>query len=275
LNITGSFADIYEAVANIRAITGEIASGRGNLGQAVYSDSLYGSILATAEKTEDAAGKLGTALESITALVHTTDGVITNAGEIVDKALGLGIQVDTNARFDIIARNLRASASIRIDPRSNDRWYRVGITSTPDGIASRKVTETTDISGNIIRDDTTETQYTYAVDAELARKIGLFTLRGGLFESSAGIGLDIQPFSWLSLSGEVFHFKSGELPNLRGSVTFYPFFDPDSDKPWNWLYIKGGVNNSLSGNRDFFLGGGLRFADREVKGLVGLVPIFN
>jgi len=275
LNITGSFGDIYEAVANIRAITAEITSGRGNLGQAVYDDSLYSSILATAEKTEDAAGKLGTALESITALVKTTDGVINNAGEIVDKALGLGIQVDTNARFDFIAQNLRAAASLRIDPRSNDRWYRVGITSTPDGVASRKVKETIDISGNITREDTTETQYTYAVDAELARKIGLFTLRGGLLESSAGIGLDIQPFSWLSLSGEVFHFKSGELPNLRGSVTFYPFFDPDSDKPWNWLYIRGGVNNSLSGNRDFFLGGGLRFADREVKGLVGLVPIFN
>jgi len=274
-NLTGSMADIYEAVANIRAITGEIASGRGNFGQAVYGDSLYSSILATAEKTEDAAGKLGAALESITTLVHTTDGVINNAGEIVDRALGLGIQVDTSARFDIIAQNLRAFASIRLDPRSNDRWYRVGVSSAPDGVSSRKVKETTDSLGNITREDTTDTQFSFAVDAELARKFGLVTLRGGLLESTAGIGLDIQPFNWLSLSGEVFHFKPGELPNLRGSVTFYPFFNPDSDKPWNWLYIRGGVNNSLSGNRDFFLGGGLRFADREVKGLVGLVPIFN
>jgi phospholipid/cholesterol/gamma-HCH transport system substrate-binding protein len=275
LNLTGSFADIYEAIANIRAITAEVTSGRGNFGQAVYDDSLFRSILTTAEKTEDAAGKLGVALENISALVKTTDGVVTNAGEIVDRALGLGIQVDTNARFDIIAQNLRASASIRIDPRSIDRWYRVGVSSTPDGVSSRKVTETIDISGNIIREDTTETKYSFAVDAELARKFGLITLRGGLLESTAGIGLDIQPFSWLSLSGEVFHFQPGELPNLRSSVTFYPFFDPDSDKPWNWLYIKGGVNNTLSGDRDFFVGGGLRFADREVRGLIGLVPAFN
>jgi phospholipid/cholesterol/gamma-HCH transport system substrate-binding protein len=274
-NITGSMADIYEAVANIRAITGEIALGHGNLGQAVYSDSLYSSILATAEKTEDVAGKLGTALESITTLVKTTDGVINNAGEIVDRALGLGIQVDTNARFDVISQNMRASASIRLDPRSNDRWYRIGVSSAPDGVTSRKVKETTDISGNLTREDTIDTQYSFSVDAELARKFGLITLRGGLLESTAGIGLDIQPFSWLSISGEVFHFRPGEMPNLRGSITFYPFFDPDSDKPWNWLYIKGGVNNSLNGNRDFFVGGGLRFADKEVKGLVGLVPIFN
>jgi phospholipid/cholesterol/gamma-HCH transport system substrate-binding protein len=282
LNIAGSFTDIYEAIANIRAITGEITAGRGNLGEAIYDDSLYSSILATATKTEDAAEKLGTALDNISTLVHTTDGlvktadgVITNAGEIVNKTLGLGIQVDTNARFDIIAQNIRASASIRLDPSSNDRWSRVGVSSAPEGVSSHRVKETIDSSGNITLEDTTDTQYSVAVDAELARKFGLITLRGGLFESTAGIGLDIQPFSWLSISGEVFHFQSGELPNLRSSVTFYPFFNPDSDKPWNWLYLRGGVNNTLSGDRDFFLGGGLRFADREVKGLIGLVPVFN
>jgi phospholipid/cholesterol/gamma-HCH transport system substrate-binding protein len=189
--------------------------------------------------------------------------------------LGLGIQVDTNARYDIIAKNLRAAASIRLDPRSNDRWYRIGVSSAPDGVSSRTVKETIDGSGNLTSEDTTETQYSIAVDAELARRFGLVTLRGGLLESTAGFGLDIQPFKWLNLSGEVFHFRAGELPNLRSSVTFYPFFNPDSDKLWNWIYIKGGVNNTLSGNRDFFIGGGLRFADREVKGLVGLVPIFN
>ncbi|MDR1803814.1 MAG: hypothetical protein LBQ94_09435 [Treponema sp.] len=37
----------------------------------------------------------------------------------------------------------------------------------------------------------------------------------------------------------------------------------------------GGVNNILNDNRDYFFGGGLRFADREVKGLIGLIPAFN
>jgi phospholipid/cholesterol/gamma-HCH transport system substrate-binding protein len=183
--------------------------------------------------------------------------------------------VDTSARYDIIAQSMRASASIRLDPLSNDRWYRIGVSSAPDGVSSRTLKETTDITGSITREDTTMTQYSVAVDAELARKFGFVTLRGGLLESTAGIGLDIQPFSWLTLSGEVFHFQAGELPNLRSTITFYPFFDPDSDKPWNWLYIRGGVNNTLSENRDFFFGGGLRFADREVKGLIGLVPVFN
>ena len=273
--ITGSFTDIYEALANIRSITGEIAAGRGNLGQVVYDAQLYNSILATVEKTEEAAGKLGEALDNISSLAKNADDVVTDAGEIVTRALGLGIQVDTNARYDFIAKTARAGASLRIDPISNDRWYRIGVSSAPDGITNRTVKETTDSSGNINREDTTETKYTVSVDAELARRFGILTLRGGLLESSAGFGMDLQPFNWISLSGEVFHFRAEELPNLRGTLTFYPFFDPDSNKPWNWIYIRGGINNALSGDRDYFLGGGFRFADREVKGLVGLVPVFG
>jgi len=274
-NIVDSFIDIREATASIRKITGEIASGQGSIGQAVYRNDLYMDLLATVGKAEDAVGKLGATLDNISTLAKTTDGVMADAGEVVKKAMGLGIQVDTNARYDFLAQTTRATASIRLDPASEDRWYRIGVSSNPDGITSRTVKETTDSHGNINTEDVSETQYTVSVDAELARKIGIFTLRGGLLESTAGIGLDIQPVKWLSLSGELFHFQDGELPNLRSSVTFYPFFNPDSDKPWNWLYLKGGVNNTLSGDRDFFLGGGLRFADREVKGLIGLVPTLN
>ena len=275
-DIGGSVTDIHEALANMRSITDEIAAGRGNIGQAVYDERIYNTILSTLEKTESAAGKLGDAIDNINTLAKTTDGVVSSAGEIVNKAVGLGIQVDTNARYDVLAQTMRASASLRLDPVSNDRWYRVGVSSAPDGIISRTVKETYDGSG-VLQDyeDTTETKYTVAIDAELARRFGFLTLRGGLLESTAGIGVDLQPVKWASLSGELFDFRTGEIPNLRGTLTFYPFFNPDSDKPWNWIYLRGGINNALTDNRDYFFGAGLRFADREVKGLVGLVPVLN
>jgi phospholipid/cholesterol/gamma-HCH transport system substrate-binding protein len=241
----------------------------------VYDDRLYESVLATAEKAEEAAEKLKEALDSINSLAKNMDGVVSDAGEIVEKAAGLGIQVDTNARYDFMSRQARAAASLRLDPSSGDRWYRIGVSSTPDGVSSRTVKETTGPGGVVSREDTTETRYSVAFDAELARRFGMLTLRGGLLENSAGFGLDIQPLQWAALSGELFKFKDGALPNLRSSLTFYPFFDPNSNKPWNWLYFRGGINNALSGDRDFFIGGGLRFADREVKGLVGLAPAFS
>jgi len=275
-DINSSVSDIRTALENIRLITGEIAAGRGNLGQAVYDETLYKSILSTAEKTENAAGKLGEALDNISTLAKNADSVVTNAGEIVERAVGLGITVDTNARYDINAQTARGAASLRLEPRSNDRWYRLGVTSVPDGVVSRTVKETTDSSGQVTQwEDTTETDYSFGVDAELARRFGMLTLRGGLLESTAGFGLDLQPFKWMSLSGELYRFTTGERPNLRSTLTFFPFFDPDSDKPWNWIYLKGGINDALNGKRDYFIGGGFRFSDREVKGLVGLLPVFN
>jgi phospholipid/cholesterol/gamma-HCH transport system substrate-binding protein len=271
--LNGSVMDFRAILENIRYITGEIRAGQGNIGQIIYDDRLYQSLVSAVERTEAAVVKLQTALDSVNTLAVNVNGVVDSAGEIVDRAAGLGIQVDTQARYDLLSNRVRAGASLRLDPRSKDRWYRIGVSSAPDGIVSRTTKEVTDQSGVRTSEDTVETRYSFAVDVELARRFGLFTLRGGLMENSAGLGLDFQPFKWISLSGEVFNFKTDEMPNLRGTLTLYPFFDPDADKPWNWIYLRGGVNDALENDRrDFFIGGGIRFADREAKGLVGLIP---
>ena len=271
----GPAADVYGALENIRIITDEIRYGRGNFGQAVYDDQLYVNVLATVQKTQEAVEKLQAALDNVSALAKNADGVVTDAGVIVKKALGLGVQVDTYGSYDMIAGQMRAGASLRLVPSSNDRWYRVGISNAPYGVENRKVTEVVDGAGNYTVRDRTETSYSFAVDAELARRWGMLTVRGGLLENTAGFGVDLQPLRWASLSGELFHFRKDGKPNLRGTLTFYPFFDPDSNKPWNWFYLRGGINDSLTDRRDYFVGGGVRFYDSEVKGLVGLLPALN
>ena len=269
---TGPAGDIYVTLENLRAITEEINRGDGNVGQAIYDEGLYKSLLSTMQEIEVAVIKLQGTLDSINTAATGASTVIENASVIVERAVGLGVQVDTFGSYFTQASQVQAGASIRIVPTSNDRWYRIGVSSLPNGRVTRTVTQ---INGGS-HDDTIETEYpAFAVDAELARQFKFLTVRGGLIENTGGIGLDIQPIKWVSISGEVFDFKTGEAPNLRGTLTVYPFFDPESEKPWNWLYIKGGISNSLSDSRDFFIGGGVRFADKEVKGLVGLIPAFN
>jgi phospholipid/cholesterol/gamma-HCH transport system substrate-binding protein len=272
-DINASVTDIHQALENIRFITGEIRRGQGNLGQAVYDDRLYETILATAQKTEEAVEKLQNALDNINRLTENVNGVVSGAGEIVDRAVGLGLQVDTQARYEFSSEQIKAGASLRLNPQSNDRWYRIGVSTAPEGISSQTVRETYDANG--VHTSSEETRSSIAIDAELARRFWIFTFRGGLLESTAGIGIDIQPIRWIGLSGELFNFQAGTAPNLRGIMTFYPFFDADSDKPWNWLYLQGGINNALHEERDYFLGAGLRFSDREVKGLVGILPVFG
>jgi phospholipid/cholesterol/gamma-HCH transport system substrate-binding protein len=272
---TGPAGDVYGALENIRQITDEIRRGQGNIGQVVYDDQLYASLLSTVQRAEEAVIKLQAAFDNNNSLAKNADGVVADAGVIVKKAVGLGVEVDTYGRYDVIAGQMRAGASLRLTPASDDRWYRVGVSSAPNGVVFRTVKEKTDGSGGRTVEDTTETRYSFAVDAELARRFGMVTLHGGLLENTAGAGIDIQPVRWVNLSGEVFNFVKGEKPNLRGTVTIYPFFDPASDKPWNWIYLRGGVNDILTDDRDYFVGGGLRFTDSEIKGLVGLIPALN
>jgi phospholipid/cholesterol/gamma-HCH transport system substrate-binding protein len=248
--------EMRAAMENIRQISGEIAQGRGNIGQAIYDDRLYENVLSTVEETEKAVVKL--------------QGVIDGAGEFMNRANGLGILLDSHANYGFIRKTVGAGASVRLEPASGDRWYRIGVNGAPDGVSTRTVTSTT-VGGATTVTDETETMYTFSIDAELARRFGIVTLRGGLLESSAGIGVDIQPLDRLAFSGEVFRFRTGDYPNLRGKITLFPFFNPDSNNPLNWIYIQGGINDALSAsNRDFFAGGGVRFSDREIKGLVGL-----
>ncbi|MDR2478853.1 MAG: MlaD family protein [Treponema sp.] len=272
-NGTGPAADMYLTLENLRMITDEIRQGHGTIGQAIYDDRLYDSILATARQIETAVAKLQMTLDTVNSAAEGAETVIASAGKIVDRAAGLGIQVDTSASYRMMSSQMQAGASVRLHPASNDRWYRVGVSAIPGGILSNSVTETTDPGGNLL--EQTETRNTFAIDAELARRFGILTFRGGLFENTAGAGIDIQPVRWVNFSGDVFNIQSRQAPNLRGTITIYPFFDPESSKPWNWIYLKGGINNSLTSSRDYFIGGGVRFADREIKGLVGLLPVLN
>ncbi|MDR3115314.1 MAG: MlaD family protein [Treponema sp.] len=271
-DIAASAEEIRGALEHIRAITGEIRSGGGTLGQVIYDDRLYHALLGTAARTEDTALKLGMTLDTVRDLTLTAQGVLDRAGEIVDRAAGLGIQIDTQARYDLLAERFRTGASLRLEPASGDRWYRIGVHNAPEGLTSRTIKTTINEKGEVASEDSTETRFSFAVDVELARRFGFLTIRGGLLENTPGFGVDLHPLGWLSLSGELFDFKTGAAPRLRGVLTCYPFFDPQADKPWNWLYIQGGITNALGEQRDFFVGGGLRFADREVKGLVGLIP---
>jgi phospholipid/cholesterol/gamma-HCH transport system substrate-binding protein len=259
----GPVADVYAALENIRGVSEEISAGRGTLGRAVYGEDLYNSILATIKTLESVSGQMNTAMRSINNAASGVESVVNTANNVIGKAAGTGVQVETSASYLFSANQasenrVMAGASLRLVPSSPDRWYRVGVSSAP--VTSRIVRETSGGTQPSPIEDVTETNYSsFAVDAEFARTFGMLTVRGGLLESTVGLGLDFQPIRWIGASAEIFNFLSGGVPNLRGTLTVYPFFDPNSDKPWNWLYIKGGINDSLKDSRAFFVGGGIRF----------------
>lgn len=244
--LSASLERIGTVAADVQDVTGTIRSGEGSIGRIVYDDELY------------------LRLSSITESAET----------IVERIVGLEVQIAFESAYLARAEAAQSEFAMRLLPRSRDRYYELGVVNAPQDVVQRTTTTTTVDGGAATVTEEKRARDELRFNAQIARIFGPVTLRGGLIESTGGFGLDLRPLRQLELSGEMFDFGTHDRPNLRTTGTIYPFFDPDGRYPWYWLYLSGGVNNALNAEeRDYFLGGGLRFTDEEIRGLVGLIPL--
>ncbi|MGM0674675.1 MAG: MlaD family protein [Spirochaetota bacterium] len=252
-SLNRTLQSVESSAENVNDATTHIRSGEGTLGKVVYDDELYNRVNTIADDAE----------------------------QIVDRVAGLGVQVGYEGAYLTNAEAARNDFHLRLLPGMDEqsqtnprKYYELGIVDTPGGVTERtteEVTTTESGSEETYTEETETTVDTPKFTALLARRWGPLTLRGGLIENSGGVGVDITPLDQLQLSAEMFRFSNG-TPNLRTYGTLYPFYDPQKDNPIAWLFLSGGVEDTLSEDRDYFFGGGVRFTDQDLQGLVGLVP---
>ncbi len=130
------------------------------------------------------------------------------------------------------------------------------------------VFRTTDVTAGgattrVITDTATIDRSRFLFSAQLAKKFYDFTVRGGIIESTGGMGIDYEKGP-LGLSFSAFDFAThyGQRPHLKllGNVNLTQN-----------LFLLGGVDDFLSkqGERSGFVGGGFRFVDDDIKRLLG------
>lgn len=244
---------VESSAVDVKDATAQIRSGEGTVGKIVYDDELY----------------------------ERVNNIATGAEDIVNRLSGLGIQVGYEGSYLTQAGDARNDFHLRLLPRINEqsqaipeKYYELGLVDTPAGLTETTTTRVVTEAGNPDEDylrTTEKTTDSLKFNALLARRYGPVTLRGGVIESTGGFGVDLTPIEQVQLSAEVFDFGD-ETPNLRTYGTIYPFYQPDRNNPLNWIFLSGGVEETLSDERDYFVGGGLRFTDQDLQGLVGLVP---
>lgn len=236
-----SLDKLNRTLAEVNGIVTKVNSGQGNVGKLVHDEELYNKITSMAGNVQD----------------------------YLDSTIGLDLQVGFQTDYLVDAASARNQFGIRLTPKNKDKYYSIGFVDTP-RLRETTTTTSTSITGTTTGNYTTvetERERKLLINAQIARRFGLFTLRGGAIESTGGVGVDFQPIDKLSISAEVFDFGQTDAPFLRAYGTVYPFFDPGVSNPLNWLYLSGGVDNILVGKRDYFFGLGLRFRDNDLKGL--------
>jgi phospholipid/cholesterol/gamma-HCH transport system substrate-binding protein len=256
-NINETLAGIRESVAklnvaleNVAGITGKINSGEGTIGKLVTDEELYNQV---ASITGDLKGFLGS-------------------------TAGLDLDVIFQSDYLTKQKEFRNQFSVRLTPENKDKFYLLGLVDTP-RLYEDTVTTSTTINGSSPPSPPIGTNYTTTelekrqkllINAQIARRFGMFTLRGGIIESSGGVGVDFEPHKIISLSTEIFDFGQEDGPYLRAFANLYPFFDPALSNPLNWIYVGGGMDNILTKKRDYFVNLGLRFTDNDLKGIASL-----
>jgi phospholipid/cholesterol/gamma-HCH transport system substrate-binding protein len=243
---------LQTSVDNFNQISGKIARGEGTIGKLVNDEEAYDKVVST--------------LDSIEGGVESLSGTL---GAINRFRIDLDMQ-------GYVLPGLEESGSqttllLDIDPQDDKRLYRAGISSPPGG-KRREKTETITVTNP---DGTTEVTTVNKITTEKSyAATGLFGYRGpndvrlfaGLIENSGGAQVEYPLLDDRFLvSFEAFDFNRPEdlSPHLRltGRWRFHPN-----------LYLVGGYDDFLEDD-SFFLGGGIRWNDENIKYLLGAVPL--
>lgn len=224
------------------------------------------------ERLDKGEGNVGRLLKDET-LVRTTEAVVTDARKILEKytALETGLDYRIAGYAQHKPDNLawQSHLSLRLQPR-DDRFVLATVTTDNLGKVSylTRVTDTTGPNGQNgkLTERFRETENTFKLGIQYARKFGPLTLRGGLIESTAGAGLDVRLVQdRLTLSGDIFRFTESPWPRVRVAAT-WEFFS----HVYAWL---GGDELMFPSTRaDFFAGFGLSFTDNDLKILFAGAP---
>lgn len=223
-----------QITSDLKKIIEDLKDGKGSVGQLLRRDEVVDQVRETLASVQKVIGKV----DSLRTEVSLFTGYDDQEGSLVDAAL-------------------------RIYP-SPERFYHFGIVSSDIG-AKKKETITRDINGVVTVENREEyDRDTYRFDMQLGRKFQDFSIRGGLIESSGGVGLDylFQPLG-TAFSMEAFDYSENNGMNFRIR---------SETQLWNVFFGRMSYENRFSSSyKNFTISAGLRFTDEDLKGLIGFL----
>jgi phospholipid/cholesterol/gamma-HCH transport system substrate-binding protein len=239
-NADSAMSDIKEVLANTKKLTGDIQGivadikkGKGTVGKMLVEDEIADQVKETLSSVQKIVGKA----DAIRTELSVFSGVnSTNGGE--------------------------TDAALKIFP-SPERFYQLGVSSAAVG-PNKETTTVTKIEGGATTTEnkTITDKNTVRFNAQIGRRINDLELRGGLIESTGGIGADYRFQSIATkFSVDAFDYKKDAGANVRFGL---------ETQLWNVFYGKASLNDSFTKkNRSSTVAAGLRFNDEDLKSLLG------
>lgn len=227
-----TLSTVNKTVQDLQEVVADVKRGKGTVGKLLRED--------------DIADEVKTTLASVKKIVNKVDAIRTE--------LNMFSGVNSKAGGE-------SEVGLKILP-SPERFYALGLATSEFGPESERHTITTVNGGT----ETTEIKKerdknTYRFNVQVGRKIQDLAIRGGLIESTGGVGLDYSlPSVGTTLSVEAFDYRKDIGANVRVSSEV---------QVWNVVYGKASLDDSARKERSATVSAGLRFTDEDLKGLLG------
>jgi phospholipid/cholesterol/gamma-HCH transport system substrate-binding protein len=222
-------------------------------------ESALGHIDNVAGRVDRGEGTIGK-LTKDEALINEVQGVAEGVNDYVDSLRRLQTVVGLRSDYNFLANTVKSYVELRLQPRE-DKYYLIELINDPRGKTSFTQTDVDTTNPNDpahYRTVTTTTTDAFRFSIQFARRIGPFTGRFGIKESTGGVGLDTHLLSnRFEIVQDVFGFGEEIKPRYRLYIG-YEFL--------HRLWLIGGVDHVfLANRRDYFLGLQLRFTDEDLK----------
>jgi phospholipid/cholesterol/gamma-HCH transport system substrate-binding protein len=239
-NPEGAMADIKTILGNTKKMTddlngiiADVKRGKGTVGKLLVEDEI-------ADQVKDT-------LSSVQKLVGKADAIRTELSVFT----GVSTAKDGGGESEV---------ALRIFP-SPERFYHLGITTSAIGPDTETITETTTNGQSVVQNKKEHEKDTFRFNVQIGRRVQDFAFRGGLIESTGGLGLDyyLQNLG-TKFSLEAFDYKKDKGPNLRFITEL---------QIWNVLYGRASLQDMTRKDRSAIIQAGLRFNDEDLKGLMG------
>lgn len=237
-NIGSASKKLDTTLANIEVITDDMREGKGTIGK-----------LLTDKKTQE---QVSNAISGISSMV----GGISQ----------FRIALDFNEEYQFRPQTLKSYLNLIVQPKP-DNYFLLGIVDDPSGYTSQSTNYTyTQVNNLPAQQSKTVTEKIgnqLKFNAEIAKKLSYVTLRGGIIESSGGIGIDVAtPFEPLWLSLDMYNFNAKPDPTLKVTL---------STSVLRYFILSGGMENVLDRDSKTWFGGiGVGFNDEDIKNIFGL-----
>lgn len=228
--------EIKDTVASIGSVARKIDSGEGTIAKLINDPDTHDN------------------------LNRTIKGI----NRYLDKARSFRLHVGYRGEYLLDGGETKGYFTLKVQPRS-DRYYLLEVVDDPRGSRSTETIETSTAGATTTVTETRTTE-DLKFSLQMAMRFQDLVLRGGLIESTGGVGADYYLLDdRLRFTLEAFDFDTERNPHLKAGATLHLN---------RFLFLTAGYDDfiSRSGMSSAYVGAGLLIEDDDLKYIFGSAP---